>query len=343
MRNLKGRSAPALSFTRLFFDRIEIFIVIFVFFSGTAAAQTTSVNAPTETASPQDTANTEARQHYLVALEAMRNNDLPVALAELKQAAGRAPDNALVWYNLALVEFKSGKPKDAHDHFAKATGLGIPDNLKEDSEHLGAQIEYALQKQKSQQSSVEKDKWLQRLLVAGNNAASWKCGDFSKDPATLGLGSAKEYSFTVRNSDLTRRADVAVTYQEITRTNMPDTQYEFYNSDIYDIKFSEIDVESIEVQDAEPLECPQGFGPAVTRKTKVTVYAQDGRSIAHWWHYEGSKANKGLVHKDPPVDRDKGPEPGVVIYFDDRSRADAFAAALAKLAKSGGSSHRNPQ
>ena len=45
----------------------------------------------------------QARKHYRVALEALKNNDLESAAEELSKAAELAPNNALILYNLAVV------------------------------------------------------------------------------------------------------------------------------------------------------------------------------------------------------------------------------------------------
>jgi tetratricopeptide (TPR) repeat protein len=81
-----------------------------------------------------------------VALEAMKNNDLSIALDELKQAAGLAPSNALIWYNIAVVESKKGDSKAALEHLHKATSLGLPSSQQEDVDKLEAKLTYDLKK-----------------------------------------------------------------------------------------------------------------------------------------------------------------------------------------------------
>jgi tetratricopeptide (TPR) repeat protein len=113
-----------------------------VFAQGVVSTTDRAVAAENPTTpSPPDK---EARRHYLIALEALKNDDLTVALDELKQAATLAPNNALIWYNIAIVESKKGQPKSALDHLHKAQALGIPPAQSEDVEALDSHLSYQL-------------------------------------------------------------------------------------------------------------------------------------------------------------------------------------------------------
>ena len=94
---------------------------------GVAPAQ----NKETPNTPPQNSVERDARKHYLVALEAIQNDDLAVATDELNRAAALAPGNALIWYNLAVVESKKGESKAALEHLHKATALGLPASQQE--------------------------------------------------------------------------------------------------------------------------------------------------------------------------------------------------------------------
>jgi hypothetical protein len=110
------------------------------------AAQSSSQQTPQKSASGQSATltpqETEAQKHYRIALEAIKNNDFTTASDELKTAADLAPRNALIWYNLAVVESKKGDSKPALDHLHKATSLGLPRTLQNDADVLEAKLSY---------------------------------------------------------------------------------------------------------------------------------------------------------------------------------------------------------
>lgn len=98
-------------------------------------------NGQSATLTPQEK---EAQKHYRIALEAVKNNDFATASDELKAASELTPKNALIWYNLAVVESKKGDSKLALDHLHKATSLGLPKTLQNDAEALEAKLSYAV-------------------------------------------------------------------------------------------------------------------------------------------------------------------------------------------------------
>jgi hypothetical protein len=110
------------------------------------AQQVSSAPPPARTQVQPSANDGGAKKHYLVALEALKKNDLPVALDELKQAAALAPSNALIWYNIAVVESKKGDSKAALEHLHKATSLGLPPSQQNAVDDLDAKLTYDLKK-----------------------------------------------------------------------------------------------------------------------------------------------------------------------------------------------------
>jgi hypothetical protein len=98
----------------------------------------------------------EAKQHYKVAQEAMQHGDVDVALEELQKSAVLAPRNAIVWYNIAILESKKNEPKAAMDHLTKAQTLGLPPELQESASDLAAKLSYTL----SKMNAAAKISWL---------------------------------------------------------------------------------------------------------------------------------------------------------------------------------------
>jgi hypothetical protein len=99
--------------------------------------KSTSAQSPTLT--PQEK---EAQKHYRIALEAIKNNDFATASDELKTAADLAPKNALIWYNLAVVESKKSESAPALEHLQKAESFGLPKSLRNDADQLEARLSY---------------------------------------------------------------------------------------------------------------------------------------------------------------------------------------------------------
>jgi hypothetical protein len=121
------------------------------------AAQSSSQQTPQKSASGQSATltpqETEAQKHYRIALEAIKNNDFTTASDELKKAAALAPKNALIWYNLAVVESKKGDSAPALEHLRKAESLGLPKSLRNDAEALEAKLSYAVRQISGSSSS----------------------------------------------------------------------------------------------------------------------------------------------------------------------------------------------
>ncbi len=88
----------------------------------------------------------EAEFHYKVAIAALKDNNLEVALNELEQAAALAPQNALVRYNLAVVKHKKGDPFAAMGDLNLAVSLELPASQKTAVDELRVDVTYAIQR-----------------------------------------------------------------------------------------------------------------------------------------------------------------------------------------------------
>ncbi|MGB2592178.1 MAG: hypothetical protein WBG02_18695 [Candidatus Acidiferrum sp.] len=84
----------------------------------------------------------EAQNHYHIAQEALKNNDLSIAADELGQAAQLAPKNAIIWYNLAQVESKKGDSASTLQHLQRAGSLGLPKSVQDNAAQLDAKLSY---------------------------------------------------------------------------------------------------------------------------------------------------------------------------------------------------------
>lgn len=142
--------------------------------SGQTPKKSTSAQSPTLT--PQEK---EAQKHYRIALEAIKNNDFTTASDELKTAADLAPKNALIWYNLAVVESKKGDSKPALDHLQKAEGLGLPKNLRDDANQLEAKLTYEVKRDAKKETFSAKMLELKEEMAKGGNG---QCQDAQNAP-----------------------------------------------------------------------------------------------------------------------------------------------------------------
>jgi hypothetical protein len=102
----------------------------------------------------QQQENVEAARHYKVALVALEKNDLDMALKELRICAQLAPENALVHYNLAVVQSKKeGQSSEALTSLQRAMNLGLPPEKKDDAEALLAKLTYDLNAAKARRDA----------------------------------------------------------------------------------------------------------------------------------------------------------------------------------------------
>lgn len=122
----------------------------------------------------------EAQKHYRVAQEALKSNDLATAADELKTASTLAPNNALILYNLAVVESKRNDPDSALEHLHKAMSLGLPVAQQDDAEQLDAKLSYSAKRKASlQQQSETLMKGLLGKWTAESSWSNGRCNDQS--------------------------------------------------------------------------------------------------------------------------------------------------------------------
>lgn len=111
----------------------------------TANAQKGQQSNTGKGAAPLTPLEKESQKHYVKAQEALRNKDLNTASEELLIASTLAPRNALIWYDLAVVESKQQHAKAALNHIRKAMSLGLPANEKGSAETLSAELQNRLE------------------------------------------------------------------------------------------------------------------------------------------------------------------------------------------------------
>jgi hypothetical protein len=74
----------------------------------------------------QSTQEGEAGRHQQLALSALQDGNLEAAANELNKAADLAPRNALIQYDLGVVESQLGRVESALNHLRTARDLGLP-------------------------------------------------------------------------------------------------------------------------------------------------------------------------------------------------------------------------
>lgn len=139
---------------RLRWTTVVLAVVVLMFDSpwifGQSSSAPSSEQTPKKSTSAQSAALTpqekEAQKHYRIALEALKNSDLDTALDELNAAARLAPRNALIWYNLAVVESKRGGFESSMEHFKKAKSLGLPKSVQNEADQLEAKLSYEMER-----------------------------------------------------------------------------------------------------------------------------------------------------------------------------------------------------
>jgi tetratricopeptide (TPR) repeat protein len=88
----------------------------------------------------------EGAFHDRVGRIALKDGDLTVAAHEFNEAARLTPSNAVVWYNLGVVESRRKNPKLAIEHLQRALRLGLPAVEKAAADELLATMTYKTQK-----------------------------------------------------------------------------------------------------------------------------------------------------------------------------------------------------
>jgi|ERR1017187_959523 tetratricopeptide (TPR) repeat protein len=159
--------------------------------SGQTAKRSTNIQSLTLT--PQER---EAQKHYRIAQEALKNNDLSTASDELKTAADLAPKNALIWYNVAVVESKKGDSTVALEHLEKAESIGLPKNLQNDADQLEAKLSYEIETDKKKRVEQQKaEEFSSKLsdITKSIKGANYKC-DYGNAGATGQQGTEGGYT-----------------------------------------------------------------------------------------------------------------------------------------------------
>ena len=90
--------------------------------------------------------NEEAKRKYRVGLAALEDGDLNAAAENFERASRLAPQNALIRYNLAIVQSKRGENLPAKSNLEAAIALGLEEKTKDEAETLLAKIVYRLEK-----------------------------------------------------------------------------------------------------------------------------------------------------------------------------------------------------
>ena len=157
----------------------------------------------------------EAQKHYRIALEALKNDDLATASDELTSAAELAPKNALIWYNLAVVESKKGDESPlALQHLQKANSLGLPSSVKSDAEELEAKLSYDEKREARKGAFSVK---LQELQKEINDVAKGGC---VRDDSRHGVErlqspweeNSEAYSYSLAPQNSPRSVTVSIRY-----------------------------------------------------------------------------------------------------------------------------------
>jgi hypothetical protein len=161
----------------------------------TVTAQTSSAQAPKKAATIPAALTPdqrEAQKHYRIALEALKDNDFVTAADELTAASKLAPKNALIWYNLAVVESKKGdSAQSALDDFQKAISLGLPKTMKNDADELEAKLSYEVKKEAKKQALSQKLLELQKEI---KDLAGGQCR-YDNDLGYASSHQAESYSY----------------------------------------------------------------------------------------------------------------------------------------------------
>jgi hypothetical protein len=89
----------------------------------------------------------EARRLYAVATTALGNNDFEVAARNFERAANLAPNNAAIRLNLAMVQNKLERIKEAGENLKRALAIGLEgDKNRSLAEDLQAELDYKAEK-----------------------------------------------------------------------------------------------------------------------------------------------------------------------------------------------------
>lgn len=148
-----------------------------------AAQQAGDKKAGAEWQTKLDSDAEKARLRYKVAVAALSAGDVATAEAELEEASRLAPTNALIHYNLAVVEVRRRKYLEAKAAVTTALQLGLTGGDKDEAENLLAQIIYETDKSKREAKAKAEDPSVS--LNAGIDLINRKdyagaCGEFDR-------------------------------------------------------------------------------------------------------------------------------------------------------------------
>jgi hypothetical protein len=228
--------------------------------SSSSSAQTTKKPAQSRTLTPQEK---EAQKHYLIALEALKNNDLTTALQELNAAAKLAPKNALIWYNLAVVESKSGNANAALDDVQKASNFGLPNPIQHDADELEAKLTY-----ETRQAALS-SKLAEIFRPVQNSSVNSQCDELHRAQVTT--------TWQLSGSALV--AHVAASYTFFVSANNRFGDYgstEDFTKDDYTVNFADLDPN---VEAGTRLSSQWALPGANCGLFSVYVKAKDGKFI----------------------------------------------------------------
>jgi hypothetical protein len=154
----------------------------------------------------------EAQKHYRIALEAIKNNDFSVAADELKAAAELAPKNAVIWYNLAVVESKKGDSAPALEHLKRAENIGLPKALQNDADQLEAKVTYDVMKE------ARKDAFSAKLLELKEEMKEGKAFGTCVDPdnAPVKAIMSWDYRIALQDNHNPRKIVIGIDYHDNT-------------------------------------------------------------------------------------------------------------------------------
>lgn len=213
---------------------------------GQSATAFSSGQTPKKSASQKSAALTpqekQAQKHYRIALEAIKNNDFSTASDELKTAADLAPKNALIWYNLAVVESKKGDSVPALEHLQKAEMLGLPKTLQNNAEQLEAKLGYDVKRK------VKLDAFSARLLDLRKQvaaAAHFNCSDPFRAKGNPFKGETEDWgsdswSYDLRLSDSPHKITLAsVHYYSLAKGTSSGTKW----SNVLEVTFDLADLD----------------------------------------------------------------------------------------------------
>jgi tetratricopeptide (TPR) repeat protein len=103
-----------------------------------------------------------AQRHYQAGLAALEKNDLAAAEEEMQAAARLAPKNALIFYELAVIQSKRDKWQSALKNIDAARKLGLPKNLEDEALQLAADV-IMKQLQANTAENKKKDVWFDQM------------------------------------------------------------------------------------------------------------------------------------------------------------------------------------